>query len=137
MLRRWSRKSSFPRRRHSRMMSFRQRLIRVMTAESPMSRSDASLRTAGDEVAINRRHCLSGRPEPLRKRTGQRRVALRSPPIESPNEGFVAECWAWMRANVHWYAISTAVHIGIRRVAADLGADSAGGEDESIVSAGR
>ena len=34
--------------------------------------------------------------------------------IESPNdEGGIAEVWAWMKDNVHWYAISFAIHIAL------------------------
>jgi len=33
---------------------------------------------------------------------------------ESPNdEGGLAEVWTWMKDNVHWYAISFAIHIGL------------------------
>ncbi len=32
---------------------------------------------------------------------------------ESDGVGLAAECWAWMRGNLHWYAISTVVHLAL------------------------
>jgi hypothetical protein len=35
-------------------------------------------------------------------------------PAESPNDmGVLSEAWTWMKDNVHWYAISFAIHIGL------------------------